>query len=93
MEPVVAIEFGDHEVLPGDVFLLCSDGLNDMLADEQIHQILLSHPEALNEAADELIEIANNLGGRDNVSVILIKVRGAGAAPQRWWQKLLAWLK
>lgn len=91
--PVVEVEFGDHEVLPGDLFLLCSDGLNDMLTDEQIQHILLAHSGMLDNAADELIEIANNLGGRDNVSVILIKVRAGFDAPQSGWRKLLAWLK
>lgn len=93
VEPVVEIEFGEHEVSQGDLFLLCSDGLNDMLTDEQIAHVLDSAPDQIDVLADDLIEIANGLGGRDNVSVILIKVRGDFAAPRHWWQRLLGWLK
>jgi protein phosphatase len=93
VEAMVDVEFGDHEVSKGDLYLLCSDGLNDMLTDEQIAHILNSAPDQIDVLADDLIEIANGLGGRDNVSVILIKVRGDFAAPRYWWQRLLGWLK
>lgn len=91
--PTVDIDMASHAVEQDDVFLLCSDGLSDMLKDEEIRQILLAHPQGLVPVAEELIEIANHFGGRDNVSVILIKVRGTYAAPRGRWQKLLAWLK
>jgi len=93
VEPVLEVEFGDYAVQAGDVFLLCSDGLNDMLTDGQIGQILSVPALSLEEIADDLIEIANGMGGRDNVSVILIKVRSGFSAPRHWWQRLLAWLK
>lgn len=93
VETGVEVEFGDHSVQNGDLYLLCSDGLNDMLADAEIASVLQSHSAAVARAADELIEFANHRGGRDNVSVILIKVRGDYGVPRRWWQKLLAWLK
>jgi len=77
----------------GDVFLLCSDGLNDMVEDEEIGMTLQMLQNNLELAGDQLIQMANDNGGRDNVSVILVKVRGDFAAPRGWWHKLLAWLK
>ena len=56
------------EVHPGDIFLLCSDGLTDMLADEEIEQLLNDTPDA-----DALTQAAVEHGGRDNVSVCLLK--------------------
>lgn len=85
VEPVLEVEFGDYAVLAGDVFLLCSDGLNDMLTDEHIGLILAEQAVGLEAIADELIEIANGMGGLDNVSVILIKVRSELSAPRHWW--------
>ena len=90
-EATVEVDSAAHEVLPGDCFLLCSDGLNDMLSDEQIAQILQSSDNV--NVADDLIEIANGMGGRDNISVILIGVHDDFAAPRGCWQRLQAWLR
>jgi len=57
----------------GDVYLLCSDGLNKMISDRQIQQTLAAQRD-LEAAVYGLIELANDAGGRDNVTVILIKV-------------------
>lgn len=57
----------------GDVYLLCSDGLNKMISDRQIQQVLANQRD-LEAAVYGLIELANDAGGRDNVTVILIKV-------------------
>jgi protein phosphatase len=57
----------------GDIYLLCSDGLNKMISDRQIHQTLANQRD-LEAAVYGLIELANDAGGRDNVTVILIKV-------------------
>lgn len=61
-------------VQPGDMFLLCSDGLTGMLSDEQIGQILSTPTEDLQEIADALIDAANQAGGLDNVTAIVVKV-------------------
>lgn len=58
-----------EDVLPGDTFLLCSDGLNDMIADTEIERLMLNGADALT-----LCNAAEIAGGRDNVSVCLIKV-------------------
>ena len=82
-----------HDVLIGDIYLLCSDGLNDMLEDEDIQSTLYAMQGNLPLAAEQLIQMANDNGGRDNVSVILVKVNGEFAAPRGWLAKLLNWFK
>jgi PPM family protein phosphatase len=61
--------------LPGDIFLLCSDGLTDMIEDEAIRNCL-SQGENLQVLAGQLIELAKAAGGKDNVSVVLVKLLG-----------------
>jgi len=87
VEPEVHV----HEVQVGDIYLLCSDGLNDMVEDEDIGATVQILQNNLPLAASQLIQLANDNGGRDNVSVILVKVKGRYAAPSGWWEKLRAW--
>jgi protein phosphatase len=63
-----------QKTLPKDIFLLCSDGLTDLLSDEQIEALLLQYQDNLQVAVDTLIAEANNLGGQDNISVSLVKI-------------------
>lgn len=56
----------------GDILLLCSDGLTDMLTDEEIADLLKQHGANLQAIAASLIEEANNKGGRDNISVVIV---------------------
>ncbi len=72
VEDTVLLESHLHEVQPGDLLLLCSDGLCDMLDDVSISQVLQMH-ESLSAAATALIDAANDAGGRDNISVILVQ--------------------
>ena len=87
----VDVEIHDYPVLPGDIYLLCSDGLNDMVDDEDIQAALLARAAHLDLAASALIQMANDNGGRDNVSVILIKILRDFSAPLGWWSKCLTW--
>jgi protein phosphatase len=89
----VATEIHVHEVQIGDVYLFCSDGLNDMVEDEDIQSTLFAMQGNLPLAAEQLIQMANDNGGRDNVSVILVKVKGRFSAPGSWLAKLLDWFK
>ena len=89
----VEAEVHVHDVQVGDIYLLCSDGLNDMVVDEEISATLKILKANLPLAATELIQLANDNGGRDNVSVILVKVNGKFAAPHSWVAKLLSWFK
>jgi PPM family protein phosphatase len=66
-------DFNTVELKPGDMLLLCSDGLTDMLTDDEIEAILAKRDENLEALAGNLIDAANANGGRDNVSVVLIR--------------------
>ena len=61
-------------ILPDDRYLVCSDGLTDMLSEEQMDAILDTHANALAQAVDTLVEEAKKAGGKDNISVILIHI-------------------
>ena len=91
--PDVETEIHDYELQVGDIVLLCSDGLTDMVEDADISLILKTQARDLTAAAENLVQLANENGGRDNISVILIKVMGEYTSPRGWWQKLLARLK
>jgi len=85
-----------HDVMVGDIYLLCSDGLNDMVTDEDIQSVLYAMQGNLALAAEQLVQMAKDNGGRDNVSVILVKVKGGYAIPRGWKAKLFnlfAWRK
>lgn len=82
-----------YDVEVGDIYLFCSDGLNDMVEDEDIGATLQMLQGNLALAANQLIEQANDNGGRDNVSVILVKIKGSYAAPRGWWAKLVSWFR
>jgi len=74
VEPTVEVEVHEHEVLPDDIYLLCSDGLPDMVEDEDIHLTISTFNDSLDVVGKQLIELANDHGGRDNVSVQLARV-------------------
>ena len=78
VEPTVIAEMRDVEYQAGDIFLLCSDGLTDMAPEQEIGAVLQHLSEALHDKAQHLIALANHYGGRDNTSVILIRVLGQG---------------
>ena len=93
IEPKVESEIHEHQVLPGDLYILCSDGLHDMVEAKDIVATLGSKRANLESAARRLIQIANDNGGKDNVSVILVKVLEGFLPPKGWWRRFLAWLK
>lgn len=71
----VEVDMQEQPVLSGDVFLLCSDGLFDMMDDSEI-QSTLEHAEGdLDRAAQNLVDLANDKGGYDNISLILARAR------------------
>ena len=77
VEPTVEVEVHEHEVLPDDIYLLCSDGLPDMVEDEDIHLTISTFNDSLDVVGQQLIDLANDHGGRDNVSVMLAQVKDA----------------
>ncbi|MEW5889657.1 MAG: Stp1/IreP family PP2C-type Ser/Thr phosphatase [Pseudomonadota bacterium] len=92
VDPVVEPEIRDYDTLPGDIYLLCSDGLNDMVEDEEIGLTLQTLSTNLELAADRLVQMANDHGGRDNVSVILVRIAREYPAARGWLARLSAWL-
>jgi protein phosphatase len=93
VDPEVETELSDYPVQPGDIYLLCSDGLNDMVEDEEIQLTLQALAANLELAATQLIQMANDNGGRDNVSVILVKVLRDFPADRGWRSKFMTWLR
>lgn len=92
IDATVDPEIHEHLVLPGDLYLLCSDGLNDMVEDSVIARALSEGGE-LAQMADRLVGLANDAGGQDNISVILVRIMTDYHAPRGWVERFSAWLK
>ena len=88
VEPTVDVEVHEHDVLPGDIYLLCSDGLPDMVEDDDIHLTISTFNASLDVVGQQLIDLANNHGGRDNVSVMLAQVKEAFPAKRGLFAKI-----
>lgn len=93
IDPVVEAEVHDHQISVGDIYLLCSDGLSDMLTDEEIGVTLHGMAGNLELAAYQLVQMANDHGGRDNISVILIKVLGRLPGDEGMVRKMFGWFR
>lgn len=78
VEDTVLLEVNEHRVEVGDIYLMCSDGLSDMVLDQPIADILLGSG-TLEQKARHLIVAANDGGGRDNISVVLTQAKEAAA--------------
>ena len=74
VEPTVEVEVNEYDVLPGDVYLLCSDGLSDMVEDEDIHLTISTFNASLDVVGQQLVQLANDHGGRDNISIMMAQV-------------------
>lgn len=72
------VDVSEEPVNDGDIILLCSDGLNTMITDEEILEILTRNQSDLDKACQELISTANQHGGEDNVTAILVKFVAEG---------------
>jgi protein phosphatase len=81
-EGVVEVDTRSYGARNGDVYLLCSDGLTTMLPEESLKDVLLAHS-TLREAGEALIAAANEAGGRDNITVVLVRLEelDASASP------------
>lgn len=69
----LALDIVKGKIVSGDLMLLCSDGLTDMVEDSIIHRILASQTQ-MTEKVEQLISLANSAGGKDNVTVVLCEV-------------------
>lgn len=72
VDPQVHLEVNEFPVEDGDLFLFCSDGLTDSIGDKEL-AVLLRDPSPLPKLADRLVQQANALGGRDNISALLVR--------------------
>ena len=91
VEPNVEVEIQEVPVNKGEVFVLCSDGLSDMVEDEDIHLTINTFSANLDTVAKQLIQLANDNGGRDNVSVVMAHVLDAFPARTKIFDKILGW--
>ena len=91
VEPNVDVEIQEVPVNKGEVFILCSDGLSDMVEDEDIHLTINTFSANLDTVAKQLIQLANDNGGRDNVSVVMAHVLDAFPARTKIFDKILGW--
>jgi protein phosphatase len=88
VEPTVEVEVHEYDVLPDDIYLLCSDGLPDMVEDDDIHLTISTFNASLDVVGQQLIDLANDHGGRDNVSVMLAQVKEAFPAKRGLFAKI-----
>jgi protein phosphatase len=93
IDPEVEPEIHTYPVQAGDIYVLCSDGLNDMVTDDDIELTLSSLQANLPLAAQQLVQQACDNGGRDNVSVILVRIVKDFAARTGFLGKLKSWFK
>lgn len=91
VEPNVDVEIKEYPVHRGDFYVLCSDGLSDMVEDEDIHLTISTFNDNLETVAKQLVQLANEHGGRDNVSVIMTHVIDSFPARQRILDRILGW--
>lgn len=91
VESAVQVDLIEEIAAPGDIVLLCSDGLTDMVADQRIGLTLADHADNLELAAETLVGLANESGGKDNVSVVLARVDASFARGRRWYERLMQW--
>lgn len=71
----VELDVHTHQARSGDLFLLCSDGLTSMVRQDRLEEIVANSP-SLQKAADRLVAEANEMGGRDNITVVLFRLGG-----------------
>jgi len=91
LDPAIEPEVHKLDTKPGDIYLMCSDGLSDLVDDEEMHHTLKAHGESLETAAKRLVQIANEKGGKDNISVILARALRPFTARKSWYTKVFDW--
>lgn len=93
VEDDVNVDLIEDIVLKGDRYLLCSDGLNDMIDEGEIRG-LLDHPDSdLDEIVEQLVARANECGGDDNVTAAVIEIRRPFPARRSWLRRFVDWFQ
>ena len=93
VEPTVEVEVHEHDVLPEDVYLLCSDGLPDMVEDDDIHLTISTFNASLEVVGQQLVDLANDHGGRDNISVMLAQIKEPFPAKKGLLAMIAGWFR
>lgn len=88
VEPSVEVEVREEDVEVGDIYVLCSDGLTDMVEDEDIHLTISTFNANLDMVGKQLIQLANDHGGRDNVSIVLSRVLSPFTAKKGFFKRI-----
>ena len=87
IEGSIAVDIKEDLAMPGDIYLLCSDGLTDMVEDQEIYNTVNTFKDDLDQMAEKLVSIANENGGRDNISVLLAKPNKEFPGKKHWNKK------
>ncbi|HLX22771.1 MAG TPA: Stp1/IreP family PP2C-type Ser/Thr phosphatase [Usitatibacter sp.] len=93
IDPTVEPEIHVYETQADDTFLLCSDGLSDMVEDEEIRLTLLTLKQNPTLTVQQLVQAANDNGGRDNISAMLIRVVEPYGVPRGWLARFKAFFR
>jgi protein phosphatase len=91
IDPTITPDLQEELVMKNDIYLLCSDGLSDLVEDEFISLTIKRFSDNLEEAAKQLISKANQNGGKDNISVILCRINEDFSESKGWFKKLVEW--
>ncbi len=90
IEPDVEPDVVEEIIQPGDLYMMCSDGLTDVVPDEAIRLCMIENRKNLQAAVDQLIQFANDAGGPDNISVIIFRTPKRFTRKKGLLQRLLA---
>jgi protein phosphatase len=91
VEQTVDVEIQEHPALRGDTYVLCSDGLSDMVEDDDIQLTINTFGANLDTVAKQLVQLGNDNGGKDNISVLLAQVQEPFPARRGIVDKVLGW--
>ncbi len=92
IDEAVQVDIYEESLDPGDIYVLCTDGLHDMVNNEEIHLTLREYNDNLVGAGDRLVALANERGGHDNISLVIARLRAYRRAIFVWPRKLQRWV-
>jgi protein phosphatase len=91
VEAEIEVEIHEHPAQRGDLYMLCSDGLSDMIEDEDIHLTISTFGANLETVAKQLVQLGNDNGGKDNISVLMAQVQDVFPARRGVMERMLKW--
>ena len=93
VSPDVDVEVHEYKVKPGDIYLMCSDGLTDLVQDKDIETTFRELSSSLGATANHLVELANASGGKDNISVVLTRINKSFPAQDGLFKRMANWFE